>query len=275
MCAFLLMLDPPPNLEFGVDFMQWSVGDKFLGLKDLPAGPHLVHYGLGNVSRSGFWVFAAQQDAPFSFRWSKDAELFEPYDLRAVPEDAKCRLGSYAQEDDSWLSATCHVSRAVVAAHNAGKVLEVSHGRGTSAFDRSQELEKLLANVWTEDDILGWLQVWFWDLILCHDMKSFERWINLVSLLCSCVSSLRKRPSLFCRAVKVLTSQCERGGTDVIAPGDRLHKSLSIFVQDVQDDDDIDEKVKEAVELLILVLPTLTCNEAEDEPTVVDGDASM
>lgn len=39
----LLCLDVPVGTEFGIDYMTWSVGDKFKGVKLIPPGIHFVH----------------------------------------------------------------------------------------------------------------------------------------------------------------------------------------------------------------------------------------
>lgn len=42
--AILLFLDPPENLEFGIDFNAWSTGPLFKGVKLIPPGIHFVYY---------------------------------------------------------------------------------------------------------------------------------------------------------------------------------------------------------------------------------------
>jgi len=42
--AILLFLDPPENLEFGIDFNAWSTGPLFKGVKLIPPGLHFVFY---------------------------------------------------------------------------------------------------------------------------------------------------------------------------------------------------------------------------------------
>ena len=42
----LLMLDPPKQLELGIDNMCWTVGHKFRGIKLIPLGTHIINYSL-------------------------------------------------------------------------------------------------------------------------------------------------------------------------------------------------------------------------------------
>jgi AAR2 protein len=42
--AILLILDPPENLEFGIDYNAWSTGPLFKGVKLIPPGLHFVFY---------------------------------------------------------------------------------------------------------------------------------------------------------------------------------------------------------------------------------------
>ena len=37
--AFIVLLDVPPGLEFGVDFVTWTTGTKCMGIKLLPPTP--------------------------------------------------------------------------------------------------------------------------------------------------------------------------------------------------------------------------------------------
>lgn len=42
--AFLLFLEAPPNLEFGIDYNAWTIGPLFKGVKLIPPGLHFVYY---------------------------------------------------------------------------------------------------------------------------------------------------------------------------------------------------------------------------------------
>lgn len=42
--AFILFLDAPPNLEFGIDYNAWTIGPLFKGVKMIPPGLHFIYF---------------------------------------------------------------------------------------------------------------------------------------------------------------------------------------------------------------------------------------
>lgn len=42
--AFLVLLDVPEKVEFGIDYNCWNVGPLFKGVKMIPPGLHFVFY---------------------------------------------------------------------------------------------------------------------------------------------------------------------------------------------------------------------------------------
>lgn len=63
--GFLLLLDSPPELNFGIDNSEWRIGSKFKGVKLIPPGAHLVHYSLkeeGYQFKLGFFIFISKQN---------------------------------------------------------------------------------------------------------------------------------------------------------------------------------------------------------------------
>ena len=44
----LLFLDAPLHLQFGIDNITWTVGDKFKGIKLIPLGTHIINYSLSD-----------------------------------------------------------------------------------------------------------------------------------------------------------------------------------------------------------------------------------
>ena len=39
----MLCLDVPPGISFGIDYMTWTVGDRFRGVKMVPPGVHFIY----------------------------------------------------------------------------------------------------------------------------------------------------------------------------------------------------------------------------------------
>ncbi|RCH91253.1 a1-alpha2 repression [Rhizopus azygosporus] len=60
--AFILFLDAPPNLEFGIDYNAWIIGPLFKGVKMIPPGLHFIYFsstskeGVQGI-RTGFFHF--------------------------------------------------------------------------------------------------------------------------------------------------------------------------------------------------------------------------
>jgi len=42
--AFMLFMDAPPNLEFGIDYNAWTIGPLFKGVKLIPPGLHFIYF---------------------------------------------------------------------------------------------------------------------------------------------------------------------------------------------------------------------------------------
>lgn len=60
--AIFMLLNLPEGTEFGIDLKSWNVGEKFRGVKMIPAGIHYVYYSAVNENnyeessfRSGFF----------------------------------------------------------------------------------------------------------------------------------------------------------------------------------------------------------------------------
>ena len=48
--AFLVLLDVPEKVEFGIDYNCWNVGPLFKGVKMIPPGLHFVFYRCFNFT---------------------------------------------------------------------------------------------------------------------------------------------------------------------------------------------------------------------------------
>lgn len=42
--ATAFFLEVPSGMEFGIDMMSWSTGEKFKGIKMIPEGLHFIYY---------------------------------------------------------------------------------------------------------------------------------------------------------------------------------------------------------------------------------------
>ncbi|KAI7905954.1 A1 cistron-splicing factor [Cokeromyces recurvatus] len=60
--AFVLFLDAPANLEFGIDYNAWTIGPLFKGVKLIPPGLHFIYFSTTSKEgkegiRTGFFHF--------------------------------------------------------------------------------------------------------------------------------------------------------------------------------------------------------------------------
>ena len=44
----LLLLSSPKKMNFGIDLSEWTIGEKFLGIKLIPLGVHFITFSLEN-----------------------------------------------------------------------------------------------------------------------------------------------------------------------------------------------------------------------------------
>ena len=57
--GYLLLLNAPAGMQFGIDNQAWQTGPKFSGVKLIPPGPHFVFFALADEnfqSRMGFFI---------------------------------------------------------------------------------------------------------------------------------------------------------------------------------------------------------------------------
>jgi A1 cistron-splicing factor AAR2 len=55
----LLLLNCPKFMDFGIDFSSWTIGDKFMGIKHIPPGPHFIYYSTKDedyMFKQGFFI---------------------------------------------------------------------------------------------------------------------------------------------------------------------------------------------------------------------------
>lgn len=80
--ALLITKNLPNGTEFGIDFQSFCVGDKFLGIKQIPPGPHFVFWAPRDSSgetsiRMGFFHYF-QENEIMEREWDcEDEELKE------------------------------------------------------------------------------------------------------------------------------------------------------------------------------------------------------
>ena len=88
--ACFLCLDVPVGIKFGIDYMTWTTGDKFKGVKLIPPGLHFIHTTLSNSAdgfRDGFFLnLEARQVNACHFK------------LRSNVHDSRCSCANGIEE---------------------------------------------------------------------------------------------------------------------------------------------------------------------------------
>ncbi|KAJ2226935.1 hypothetical protein IWW45_007242 [Coemansia sp. RSA 485] len=90
--AFLVILDAPRGLDFGIDLDTWEIGPLFKGLKMIPPGIHYVHYSSVNSDKQ---VVVRQ--------WCAETEQLYPSDH--VPSEQVDRIRQGIRDLDKGLGA--------------------------------------------------------------------------------------------------------------------------------------------------------------------------
>ena len=63
--GFLLLLDCPKEIQFGIDNQYWQTGPEFKGVKLIPPGAHYVYYALKDeefAARMGFFIHVSSRE---------------------------------------------------------------------------------------------------------------------------------------------------------------------------------------------------------------------
>jgi A1 cistron-splicing factor AAR2 len=69
----LVITDPPPTLDFGIDCMNYETGSEFRGVCMIPPGLHFVYYSTGMGSRQGFFLHFEKNEVVVK-SWDRSTE---------------------------------------------------------------------------------------------------------------------------------------------------------------------------------------------------------
>ena len=88
--GFLLLLNAPQQMQFGIDNQYWTIGHLFKGVKLIPSGAHFVYYALKDeeyAARMGFFIYIPQPnkrsdrlDMVVVRRWDEQLQAFTKLD---------------------------------------------------------------------------------------------------------------------------------------------------------------------------------------------------
>jgi len=153
----LLILNYPPNFNFGIDWMSWTVGEKFTGVANIPDGVHFIYWSAKELRgsdcsvRSGtFLHFDTNQIHVWT--WDTETEMLVPlsedaavpYQEGASRHEFDATLGPYPVEhQEKWSSLTKHLKRSTmerlspVAPSTGGANSNTSSSSSSSSSGRS------------------------------------------------------------------------------------------------------------------------------------------
>ena len=227
--GFYIVKDLPVKTEFGIDMKSWNTGDKFLGLKMIPAGVHYIYYNVigrdGSVSpRRGFFLHCksgevtAHRYDPNTEEIVDDLSEEEKERIKANLRNIDGNLGAYPQDSwKKWLSLSGRITQeritrlqrredesSLASTIDFTPLPKQKYPDGASAsevsrhcLDSSYQLEVFLSNMENIEDVLVQLQLAFLLFLIGQDYESFSQWKLITDMLCGCMEATLKYPQLF------------------------------------------------------------------------------
>ncbi|KAI8967137.1 A1 cistron-splicing factor [Mycotypha africana] len=155
--AFLLFLEAPPHLEFGVDYHAWTIGPLFKGVKMIPPGLHFIYYSALSKEgaegiRTGFFHFFESKEVLVR-EWNphiedlRDETELDPDQverLRSNIRDFDRNMGPYPLDPptfyERWKQLTNYITPGLVhrILPNNGKVSHLPE-KGSDSLEPSQD----------------------------------------------------------------------------------------------------------------------------------------
>ncbi|CAG8484666.1 12093_t:CDS:2 [Dentiscutata erythropus] len=264
--AFLLFLDAPEGLEFGIDYNSWQIGPRFKGVKLIPPGLHFVYYSTSDKSgTSGLRKDIKKND-------ETDPEQNER--LKSDMRQFDSFLGVYPLTPPTdwkkWVNLTNYITPSLISRilPNEGRMNNVSSStvdedellniKGSSKFYEDiilfakfdlkkswrpgaigQEITKYSQDK-NHKELLGELQLSFVCLLIGQNFAGFTQWKNLVQLICMCKEAINTYAmTLFLEFIDVLNFQLEECPIDffrdVISEDNFLSHVLKILDKTILD----------------------------------------
>lgn len=233
--AVLVVQNPQPDFEFGVDLITWQTGPQFKGLKMIPPGVHSIHYNLmeekGGIRTTLFVEF--QQRQTVVARWNSKEERLEVTDGDANRWELDKFLGPYPFADKlygRWQGLSGKVSWDLIDQTNTqmfspmddlvftevdpkqsippqtdpSRVMKFSQ-------DKTWLLEKTMT---TPQELVGEFQLVFLVTLVGNNLGGLEQWKHLVELVLGCQRILEDSRMVdelivpFLRALKNQLEEC-------------------------------------------------------------------
>jgi len=147
----ILVLDCPPGFHFGLDYLFWTVGPRFSGVRGIPPGPHFFYYAQGQAGsmgaeyaeRLGRFVHLDPAEV-IVLRYNEDTEqlsFLEPGEAGRLADGVRRhefdkQLGPYPMEKHKdWVELTQFISPLVVAKIEPVNSVVISRTQGPAQDD--------------------------------------------------------------------------------------------------------------------------------------------
>ena len=75
----LLLLSSPKKMNFGIDLSEWTIGEKFLGIKLIPLGVHFITFSLENEKynqKQFFFILITKEKLNIIKKFSEEYQFF-------------------------------------------------------------------------------------------------------------------------------------------------------------------------------------------------------
>ena len=157
--ARLVVLEAPSGLNFGIDTMCYTTGERFQGVRGIPAGLHFCHHGVGDGTegfggRHGFFFLVSSPSDVVVRKWDLATEDLVPPSTSltegslaalghaALHGQLDANLGPYpVDQQDLWQRLTAHVSESVLQRCALGLDVKVLPGVAGEELDSDDEGE--------------------------------------------------------------------------------------------------------------------------------------
>jgi A1 cistron-splicing factor AAR2 len=118
----LLLLNCPKFMEFGIDYSAWTIGEKFMGIKMIPPGPHFIHYSTKEEDyffKQGFFINISQITKIHIRKWNSEIGEFihlkdeeeKNFSIGCQNLDFDAFLGDYPHQSfEDWKDLTKFIS---------------------------------------------------------------------------------------------------------------------------------------------------------------------
>ena len=122
----LLLLSSPKKMNFGIDLSEWTIGEKFLGIKLIPLGVHFITFSLENEKynqKQFFFILVTKEKLNIIKKFSEEYQFFislseedeKNFSIGLNNFDFEENLGEYPiKQKENWNDLTKFISINVI-----------------------------------------------------------------------------------------------------------------------------------------------------------------